>query len=415
MEPPAECQVEIKTERSWRIRPILGKDLTDDVPLEEAYVASLKNKQLISKAIGSISAALPGFNYLKRCNGSKLLLARTLKVPDQKTIINPYLRKEMPGEILPKEELREMLIEKGFDMDLIEDEFEVVKIPCKPAKTKDQAKSAGAIWPLNFHPDLFIEDIIQGAVFDDKLLNIVEEFIRIVMDAAKMGSVGTKDCCGSTMIVDPNTGRVLSLAAARVDRHPMWHSTMLAVDLVARLQGEGAWYLAEEEAPADVEYITPDEPLDQNEINSSSNGFWKIGRVTKRKYKEGETLFYPECLNKIKLPEPMQLETKRKKKKPKKVKEDGTEEVDPRKLVGPYLCTGYWAFLLQEPCALCAMALLHSRVAKIFYGAPNTKAGVLGSKAVLHALPGLNHRYQVWCGILEKECIEIVQNSPVTE
>ena len=153
-----------------------------------------------------------------------------------------------------------------------------MEIPCKPCKTRAQAKIAGEVWPLNFHADPFIEEIIKGSLFSEKLKNSFEEFIRIVQEAAKMCSIGTVDCCGSSMIVDPKTGRVLSLAAARVDRHPMWHSTMLAVDLVARLQGEGAWYLSESEDEADVEYINDKTNVDQNEVNSSSNGFWKIGK-----------------------------------------------------------------------------------------------------------------------------------------
>ena len=77
---------------------------------------------------------------------------------------------------------------------------------------------------------------------------------------------------------------------------------------------------------------------------------------------------------------------------------------------GPYLCTGYWAFLLMEPCPLCAMALLHSRVLRIFYGISNKTTGVLGTKTILHAVPGLNHRYQVWSGVLEQECQRVLQD-----
>lgn len=70
-----------------------------------------------------------------------------------------------------------------------------------------------------------------------------------------------------------------------------------------------------------------------------------------------------------------------------------------------YLCTGLDVFLNREPCAMCAMALLHSRVARVFYGT-STQHGALGSAAMLHLLPGVNHRYQVFRDVLLDQCIK---------
>ena len=61
-----------------------------------------------------------------------------------------------------------------------------------------------------------------------------------------------------------------------------------------------------------------------------------------------------------------------------------------------YLCTGFDAFLTHEPCAMCAMALLHSRVRRVFYDVADAKQGSLGSVVRLHALPNINHRYRVF-------------------
>ena len=44
-----------------------------------------------------------------------------------------------------------------------------------------------------------------------------------------------------------------------------------------------------------------------------------------------------------------------------------------------------------------AMALLHSRVARVFYNVPDLISGVLGSKAMLHEAKTINHRYVVYC------------------
>lgn len=76
---------------------------------------------------------------------------------------------------------------------------------------------------------------------------------------------------------------------------------------------------------------------------------------------------------------------------------------------GPYLCTGYDIFIVREPCIMCSMALVHSRVKRIFYGCSSIDGG-LESLTSIHLLKGINHRFEVFGGILEKEC-KIVSSS----
>lgn len=79
-------------------------------------------------------------------------------------------------------------------------------------------------------------------------------------------------------------------------------------------------------------------------------------------------------------------------------KREGDQEED-------YLCTGYDAFLTHEPCAMCAMALLHSRVSRVFWHVPDARRGALGSRVRLHTLKSVNHRYEVYRSFPSEEVL----------
>ncbi|XP_015275910.1 PREDICTED: probable inactive tRNA-specific adenosine deaminase-like protein 3 [Gekko japonicus] len=76
----------------------------------------------------------------------------------------------------------------------------------------------------------------------------------------------------------------------------------------------------------------------------------------------------------------------------------------------PYICTGYDMYLTREPCVMCAMALVHSRIERVFYGAPSPH-GALATKYHIHSRKDLNHRYEVYRGILEDRCCDLAHLS----
>ncbi|CAL0332161.1 unnamed protein product [Lupinus luteus] len=69
----------------------------------------------------------------------------------------------------------------------------------------------------------------------------------------------------------------------------------------------------------------------------------------------------------------------------------------------PYLCTGYDIYLVWEPCTMCAMALVHQRIRRIFYAFPNPNAGALGSVHRLQGEKSLNHHYAVFRVLVPEE------------
>jgi tRNA(adenine34) deaminase len=74
---------------------------------------------------------------------------------------------------------------------------------------------------------------------------------------------------------------------------------------------------------------------------------------------------------------------------------------DAARRAGNYRLTGATLYVTVEPCTMCAGALVHARIATLVYGAPEPRAGAVGSSIDVLANPGLNHRLAVVGGILE--------------
>jgi tRNA(adenine34) deaminase len=53
---------------------------------------------------------------------------------------------------------------------------------------------------------------------------------------------------------------------------------------------------------------------------------------------------------------------------------------------------------------MCAAAIVHARVRRLVFGAWDPKAGAAGSTIDIFRLPGLNHRVDVFGGVLSEEC-----------
>ena len=78
--------------------------------------------------------------------------------------------------------------------------------------------------------------------------------------------------------------------------------------------------------------------------------------------------------------------------------------------VGNYRLPGSVLYVTLEPCAMCAGAIVHARVASVIYGAPDPKGGACGS--VFDLLPSdarFNHRTECRGGLLASECGETLR------
>ena len=79
------------------------------------------------------------------------------------------------------------------------------------------------------------------------------------------------------------------------------------------------------------------------------------------------------------------------------------------KALGGWRLCGCDLFVTLEPCVMCAGAIINARLDRVFYGAPDTKAGAFGSVADLNAFH-FNHHPEVIGGIMEKEAMSLLSD-----
>ncbi|WP_159015848.1 tRNA adenosine(34) deaminase TadA [Cognatiluteimonas profundi] len=71
--------------------------------------------------------------------------------------------------------------------------------------------------------------------------------------------------------------------------------------------------------------------------------------------------------------------------------------------LGNHRLVGCTLYVTLEPCAMCAMAMIHARIARLVFGAADPKTGAAGSVFDLLADPRHNHRVLVQGGVLAQE------------
>ena len=79
---------------------------------------------------------------------------------------------------------------------------------------------------------------------------------------------------------------------------------------------------------------------------------------------------------------------------------------DAARRIGNYRLVDCELFVTLEPCAMCAGAMMHARIARVMFGASDPKTGACGSVVDLFAEQRLNHHAEVTGGILADTCAQ---------
>jgi tRNA(adenine34) deaminase len=78
--------------------------------------------------------------------------------------------------------------------------------------------------------------------------------------------------------------------------------------------------------------------------------------------------------------------------------------------VGDWRLTDCELYVTKEPCAMCAGALVHTRIRRVIFGCTDPSAGAAGSMMNLLQIPAFNHRCDITSGVLQNECGAILQD-----
>lgn len=258
-------------------------------------------------------------------------------------------------EISENDDVTQILASKGFDTTLLLNTVKKAKVARIPPKTRKQYELVRKLWPCNFHPNKYLEKLSTNTLFNAAEIAEHEKFMKIAIEAAKFSNDSFRRKMG-VVIMDPSANSIIAVGHHNTTENKMMHAIMLAIDNVAKTQDGGAWSTDENKVDVDFDM----RGLPKNMYEALKAKFPGVAFGTKT--------YENDCSE------------------------------------GPYLCTGYYVYTTHEPCVMCSMALVHSRVKRVFYGA-RSKTGGLVTLCKVHTVKDLNHHYEVFGGLLEKECI----------
>lgn len=323
----------------WQALPVLSEQQSKDVELVLAYAAPILDKRQTSRLLQEVSAVHP---LRAQPHLKRVRPSRDASRPHALELLLC-----LAGPAAGARSLAELLPQPAVDPRGLGQPF-LVPVPARPPLTRGQFEEARAHWPTSFHEDRQVTRALAGRLFSAQEQTAMQAHMERAVWAARQAAARGLRAVGS-VVVDPSSGRVLATGHdCSSAASPLLHATMVCIDLVARGQGRGAYDLGAYPACSFAPALAP-------------LGV-RVGSV-------------------------------------RKLDEDGDVHADSL----PYVCTGYDLYVTREPCAMCAMALVHSRVQRVFYGAPSPD-GALGTRFRIHARPDLNHRFQVFRGVLEAQC-----------
>ncbi|KAK6940377.1 Cytidine and deoxycytidylate deaminase domain [Dillenia turbinata] len=300
----------------------------------------------------------------------------------------------------------------------------VTKVCKYAALSKEEWEEQCKLWPTSYHPPTYNIEGITG--FSEEESQLIFSFMKL---AIRLATSTNDQVVNAAVIVDPSSKQIIASAC---DQIHSWNTTVSKTSLEPGQLEQSAVFTScltpvvgamlngsagRSKQLTDVSCLHPWH-WPQPQLLASSSFFHPLrhaAMVAIESSAAGDRLLFPsnqDIRNQCSHEDDMQSvysnsPAKRQKTVPLEVVD--SEPVDNCSIivgpeqVRPYLCTGYDIYLVWEPCAMCAMALVHQRIRRIFYALPNPNAGALGSVHRLQGEKSLNHHYAVFRILLPEE------------
>ncbi|KAF0314226.1 putative inactive tRNA-specific adenosine deaminase-like protein 3 [Amphibalanus amphitrite] len=378
---PEVHSVTVADDMPFHLTPVLSDSVVRALPVQTALVAHVCDRRQTAALVARLAAELPvpALAHLKRVRTARLdgapallLLIDLLENVFPTVGAAPPACDGAPRPLgRPLSDLQAALAERGVTAPLtgLGPQLYCAAVAAGRPITRRQYDQAAALWPTVFHRDLRVEaSLAPPAAGPGERRRLLRWMATAA--AAAAGSAGPRVGCA---VVDPATDRLVAVAGDARACHRLQHAVMRAVDAVAAAQGGGVWTRA---AAAQERPETGSAPTESASPTPAA----------------------PSSGAQSQPPDPEAPPPER-----REGGSDGPSVQRPPAGALPYLCTGYDAFVTREPCIMCAMALLHSRIGRVFYAVPRA-GGALGSACKLHVADGLNHRFQVFSGLGAELC-----------
>jgi len=350
--------------KPWKLRAVLGDAARSPVPLVPALAAQIIDRTQTSSLIRKLNEVLPigCLQHLKR--------VKSCKEGDQSIILLLLWSLDSACDI-DSDRVLEKLTEAGVDTSAFSNIFRPQQVAKFAPLTRNQfetLKRHPAYWPCNFHEDKYFESLVTSSheLWGEENRVLQDKYMRLALRQEEE----SEDWRGGGVVVDPSTNTIIAEGHG-TKGHPLHHTVLNLVDLVARSQGGGA----------------------MPHTDRKPTLKFREGSVPPQEDSKGEE------------------ESERPTTSHNHLKRYGSiAQLSSVPKTGPYLCTGYDVYLACEPCHFCSMALIHMRTRRVFYSRPS-RDGALGTADKIHTLEGLNHRYEVYSGVLHQDNIDTVDCS----
>ncbi|CRK95673.1 CLUMA_CG009131, isoform A [Clunio marinus] len=318
-------------EENIKIKAILDDTMTYNLPCRKFFVGKISDRKETSRAMIELNNKMP----LECVNYTK-------RVNKSSEILIASLESLDMTENCDKDKLKAKLLSNKIPENIIETitiDIRVVEIPDFQPHLRWQYEIVTKNWPCKFHENKYLESLWNDTIFNDEEIKQHWRFIEICQFISKHFENSTVG-----LAVNPYNKRIVAFGVCKVKLNPILHCCMDLIDQVSRTQNGGVW-----------------------SVNQNKN-YQKITQIVSAKF---DVNFGEGPFEKV------------------------ASSEDNLHKFGPYLCTGYFIYLLDEPCLMCSMALIHSRARRVFYHRSRSY-GALGSMTKLHTNKNLNHRFEAF-------------------